>query len=215
MLAFATAAVRSARNGNVFVQRVKELCGLDVEVIAGETEAEIGILGALGMQDGAVIDVGGASTEITVQKDGKCVYSKSVYVGAVSVTDNCGQDIILSKTYIDKKIEEFKSVPNVNYFAIGGTATSIAAMLLQLEVYDSKIVNGYEILVNDLKNLVEKLFSLSVEQRKSLKGLHPDRAEVIANGALILLSVMQRANVDKIIVSESDNLEGYLKIKRK
>ena len=112
-------------------------------------------------------------------------------------------------------LEEFKSVPNVNYFAIGGTATSIAAMLLQLEVYDPKIVNGYVILVNDLKNLVEKLFSLSVEQRKSLKGLHPDRAEVIANGALILLSVMQRANVDKIIVSESDNLEGYLKIKRK
>ena len=59
VLAFATAAVRKAENGAQFIQAVRALCGLQVQVISGETEAEIGILGALGNADGAVIDVGG------------------------------------------------------------------------------------------------------------------------------------------------------------
>ena len=58
VLAFATASVRFAKNGGDFLLAVKELCPLQVEVISGETEAEIGVLGALGNSDGAVLDIG-------------------------------------------------------------------------------------------------------------------------------------------------------------
>ena len=62
---FATAAVRSSSNGRQFVERVKQLTGIDVDVISGEEEAKCGILGALGRRDGGIVDLGGASTEIT------------------------------------------------------------------------------------------------------------------------------------------------------
>ena len=71
--AFATAAVRSAENGDEFVKRVKELCPLAVDVVSGEREAELGVLGAL-TGDGAVLDIGGASTELVVRKEGEIVY---------------------------------------------------------------------------------------------------------------------------------------------
>ena len=57
---------RTAENGAEFVSLVKESCGLEVDVISGEEEAEIGILGALGNDDGGIVDAGGASTEIIV-----------------------------------------------------------------------------------------------------------------------------------------------------
>ena len=90
--AFATAAVRSAENGSAFIDRVKELCELDVEIISGEEEAEIGILGALGEKDGGIIDVGGASTEIIIRAGGTIIYKKSVNIGVVRLKDLCGAE---------------------------------------------------------------------------------------------------------------------------
>lgn len=213
LFCFATAAVRKADNGNVFVQKVKDACGVNVDVISGETEAKIGYMGALNGSDGAIVDVGGASTEIVVVKNGKQTYSKSQNIGAVVATDVCGQDYLTSKTFVDKKVSEYGEVPNSTFYAIGGTATTMVSIALGLDPYDPKKVQGYKLYKGELENICERLFSLSIEQRQQIKGLQKDRAKVIANGAYILLSVMDKVGADCFIVSESDNLEGYLKLK--
>ena len=69
--AFATAAVRCAENGAVFTNMVMDTCGLEVDVLSGEREAQMGLCGALGNSDGGIIDVGGASTEVTLRVNGK------------------------------------------------------------------------------------------------------------------------------------------------
>lgn len=213
--AFATAAVRKANNKQLFIDAVKALCGLEVEVVSGETEAELGCLGALAGSDGGVIDVGGASTEISVYDKGKKAYGKSIYLGAVNTTDLCGQDKTNSTKLVLEKLKEFNIVPKAKFYAIGGTATSLAAIMQQLEPYDPLKTDGYVIELGQLQQTVDKLFSLSVEDRKLLKGLQPARAEVIANGALIVLEIMKNIGISSLIVSEKDNLEGYLINKRK
>ncbi len=80
--AFATAAVRSAVNGQDFIHTVYENCGIIPEILSGEEEAEAGYLGALEGRDGGIIDVGGASSEITIGKNGKIIYAVSADVGA-------------------------------------------------------------------------------------------------------------------------------------
>lgn len=207
---FATAAVRKAINRQVFIDKVNSYCNITVEVLSGEEEAKLGCLGALNGKDGGVIDVGGASTEIVIIENGHIVYSKSVYIGAVSVTDKCGQDEKSSKNYILEKNKCFGKVPFANIYSIGGTATSVASMLLGLNVYDPNKVNGFVVNLSTLEQLVQKLYSMSIDERRKIIGLQPERAEVIANGALILLEVMKFIGVDKITISESDNLEGYL-----
>ncbi len=207
---FATAAVRRAKNKIDFVLAVKQRCGFDIEIISGEEEAELGYLGALNGVDGGVIDVGGASSEIIVVKDKKTIYSKSLDVGAVKIKDNCGQDFLSVQDYVKEKVEEYGKVPNTTFYVIGGTATSIASLVLELEVYDPKKIDGFVLSKDALSKLVDKLFSLSVEDRKKLKGMYPPRAEVIAGGAKLLLEIMNRIDAESIIVSEKDNLEGYL-----
>lgn len=66
--AFATAAVRSAENGSEFVARVRELCPLDVEVISGMEEAELGILGALGGRDGGLVDAAAQARRLSCRR---------------------------------------------------------------------------------------------------------------------------------------------------
>ena len=207
---FATAAVRQSKNGQVFVDRVMELCGIKVDVVAGEMEALLGLSGALGGSDGGVIDIGGASTEIIVSKLNNVVFCKSINIGAVRIKDECGQDLEKTSAFVNNKITEFGEIPSTFYYAIGGTATTIASTLQELEPYDPNKVDGFIVHKNQVYNLMNKLFSMSIEERKNLKGLQPSRAEIIAHGTTVLYSIMDKFNIDSVIVSEKDNLEGYL-----
>ena len=207
---FATAAVRQAKNKQAFIDLVKDRAGIDVDVISGESEAQIGIKGALNGADGAIIDVGGASTEVIVTKDGTQIFSKSLNLGVVTLYNEFGQDKTKIENYISKKIKEFGVIPKSNFYGIGGTATSLASILQELDPYDPNKVDGYAIDVQTLIHLNDRLFSLSVEQRRELKGLQKERAEVIAGGCAVTLAILTMVGVDKITVSEKDNLEGYL-----
>jgi exopolyphosphatase/guanosine-5'-triphosphate,3'-diphosphate pyrophosphatase len=209
---FATAGVRQAKNGKNFIDKVKEVCGITVDVISGETEAKIGAIGALNGADGGLIDIGGASTEITIIKDGKAVYSKSVNVGAVRLCEYYDGNFEKVNCYLDKILEEFSTLPKTNFTAIGGTATSLVSILLKLSPYNPEIVDGFRLEKSNVYEIMEMLFSLSVEQRKKLVGLQPERAEIMPFGALILYKIMLKFDIDFITVSEKDNLEGYLKM---
>ena len=117
--------------------------------------------------------------------------------------------------FISSKINEFSSIPtNTTYYAIGGTATTIASMLQELEPYDPTKTDGYKIYKNDVKSLLEKLFSMSVSERAKLKGLQIGREEIIAHGVTILYEIMDKFSIDYVITSEKDNLEGYLYYKK-
>lgn len=211
---FATAAVRQAENGKMFTERVKELCDIDVDVISGENEAKLGILGALGGQDGGIIDIGGASTEIVVINNKKQIYCKSLNIGAVRLKDLCGQNQYKTEIETANIISGFGEIPKVEYYGIGGTITTVSAMIQDLKVYDSNKTDGFKIKVEDVCMLKNKLFSMTVEERKKLNGLQEKRAEIIAHGVSILYEIMNKFNIDYVITSESDNLEGYLKFKR-
>ncbi|MBR2646429.1 MAG: hypothetical protein IKD47_02595 [Clostridia bacterium] len=209
-LAFATAAVRSAKNGAKFVARVKETCGLTIEVISGETEAEIGILGALGNTDGGVIDVGGASTEIVIKKQNEIVYKKSVNIGVVRLKDTCGRDKNALIAAANAAAEAYGSVPHDKTLcAIGGTATTLAALELGLLEYDPNRITGCEITAQRMQERAEILLNMTVEEIAALPCMPKGRADVLTGGAVLLATLMQRLGVERLVVSDRDNLEGY------
>lgn len=211
--AFATAAVRSAANGAGFTAAVKALCGLDVDVIAGEREARLGLTGALEGRDGGIIDVGGASTEVTVSRGGKIVYAVSADVGAVRLRDACGEDREKLERFIGERIAVYGTIPPFEAYAVGGTATSLAALELALEPYDPTRTDGLRLSAASVLGWAERLLSMPQEERLALRGMDPRRADVLGGGALLLGRVMQRAGAAQITVSERDNLEGYLQEK--
>ena len=208
--AFATAAVRSATNGQAFVDGVFALRPLRVEVISGEEEAEIGILGALGNSDGGVIDVGGASTEIVIKEQGELIFKKSVNIGVVRLKDKCGRAQDALTQTAREAAKEYDGFPAVtNLYAIGGTATTLAALALGLQTYDSQKVTGAVLTAQTMQGMADKLSAMSVEEIAALPCMPKGRADVLSGGAVLLATLMQELGVQTLTASDRDNLEGY------
>ena len=208
--AFATAAVRSAENREEFLSLVKETCGLTIEVISGEEEAEIGILGALGNRDGGVIDVGGASTEIVVKQSGTLIYKKSVDIGVVRLKDKCGRERTALTEMAQKASKHYGVIPfSGDITGIGGTATTLGALSLGLKEYDSDTVTGAVITAAEMSALADKLLAMTVEEIAALPCMPKGRADVLAGGAVLLSVLMKELGFERMVISDKDNLEGY------
>ena len=209
---FATAAVRASSNGGAFTEYTRQQYGIDIDVISGETEAKIALLGALGNSDGGIIDLGGASCEVTVRENGNIAYTKSVDVGAVRLLDMCGRERDKLEKFIGEKLKEYGRFDGSRYnmYGVSGTATTLAAVKHKLKEYDPAIVHGTVLTVEEVGALADKFLNMTVEEIKALGEVIVWRADVIGGASLFLYRLMQYMNISKMTVSENDNLEGYL-----
>ncbi len=213
--AFATSAVRDSKNAEEFVQRVWRECGVRVQILEGWQEAICGVAGALsGKEEGAIIDIGGGSTEVAVMRGGILECAESLNVGCVRglelfAEDECERSIAWAQ-------EKFAALNLHNLpklYGIGGTATALAAIDLGLKEYDRKKVEGHEISMPRLEGLLPEIRSLSREERIARMCLDGGRAEVIVYGLCVLLGFGRAHQISGILVSEADNLEGYVLLK--
>ena len=215
VLMFATSAVRDAMNREILLQPVKEACGIEIDVVPGEVEAQLAYHGAAQGKRACVIDIGGASTEL-VSGDGDVDQAVSLQVGAVRLKDRCGQDRKAAEEFLDglyrAQKARFAAYADAPFLGIGGTLTTFAAMQQELPVYDESKVNGFVLRPEVMKKWVERLWDMPVEARV-FPGLKPTRADIIAHGALILERFMDVFEREEVVVSTGDNLHGYLQWK--
>ena len=210
--AFATEAVRSAKNGGKFLLRVKKETGIEVDLIGGDEEGELALLGAVGDKDGAVIDIGGASAEISAVKDKKIIYSHSLPLGAVRLYGKCGDDEDKLKNLVDARIVEYGKVPTeLDFYAVGGTATTLAALDMRLDKYDENKVDGYVLTRAALEKDYALIVAADRQTRIEKLRIQEKRADIIGCGAYLLLEIMRTFGIEKVTVKESDNLLGYMK----
>lgn len=207
---FATAAVRTSSNKDVFIDKIKKLTGIEIDVVSGELEGKLGHLGVFNGRDGGIIDIGGASSEITVYSNGKLIYSKSLPIGAVNLTNKFGQDGAKIQSYVKYLVKEYGVVPKTEFKTIGGTACNVCSVFLKLKEFDSKLVDNYIINKDRLVSLCDKLKTTNVEERENIVGLQKQRAVNFLSGTIILSEIMHYLGIDSVSHSEKDNLEGYL-----
>ena len=218
--AFATSAVRDAENREIFLQEVSKL-GIKIECISGKTEATLNFLGnSLVFKDRIlVVDIGGGSTEFTLGKDKSIDFIQSINIGAVRATEKFFSDNDYSeeklekcKVWIRKNLEILKTIKDRDFKLIGvaGTATTQISVRDKMEIYDSSKVHMATLTLDELKENLSLFLSKNFEERKNIVGLEEKRADVIIAGTLILLTILEELNQDKIIISESDNLSGAI-----
>ena len=96
------------------------------------------------------------------------------------------------------------------WIGVGGTVTSLASMLQELEVYDTEKVQDYVIHQEDVHDLMMKLYKMSYDERCHITGLMPSRADIIVAGLAILDAIMEYFALPEIMVSDRDLSEGLL-----
>ena len=219
---FATAAVRVAKNKDEFIKIVKEKTRIIIEVLSESEEAQMAFSGVGCSDFCGVIDIGGASTEVAIGDKGKILDASSYKIGALKCkeilkNDNNKKEIIsfIDSILINQKtntIEYAKSQDDIKWHGVGGTVTTMAAMLNGLEEYDSSIINKTKITYDDLVQMIIRLQSMNIEDRKNIAGLQPKRADIIVYGLCILESVMKNCGISCVYASDNDNLAGYIQL---
>lgn len=220
----ATAAVRDASNGPVFIAEVKRRAGIDLEVISGETEAQLSWLAArkglkLDPADKVlVVDIGGGSTELIRAEPGRKLEVASLQIGSVRLTERIVRhDPPLAREAADLRLAVDDALRALGWdFApdtmvgIAGTVTTVCATALGLAQYDPAVVHGYRLSLAQVLETLARLAAVPLEQRKQIPGIEPARADVIIAGAAILERIMGHFGLDHVIVSDQGVRWGLL-----
>lgn len=211
--AFATEAVRAAKNGQEFVRKVEKI-GINLEILSPETEAKCGYLGAYsGIGTEGVLDIGGASSELAVGDRNGLLYAHSLPLGSVRLKDYA-PDSEIQAEYAKNRVKEYGVVPHFDRLvAIGGTLSQIVAVMKELDPYDPERVHGTVLTKEDVKKTTKMILSVPTEERIKIKGLHPKKLLVAPSGGVLAIAIMEYLGVEELTVSEVDNLEGYAKLR--
>ncbi|MCW2788231.1 MAG: exopolyphosphatase, partial [Aeromicrobium sp.] len=218
----ATSAMRDADNGADLEDAVEEILGVRPVVLAGLDEARASFLGAtrgLDQDRTLVLDIGGGSTEIVVGTGEEIEWSVSLDIGSVRLTERflAGDpapvnEVTACMDHLDKVLTPVVSQirPVSAIVGVAGTVTTVAAHSLALPSYDSSVIHGARLALEDVSGACLSLVQMSVADRRALPFMHPGRADVIGGGALILdrLVELLPLETDTLVVSEHDILDG-------
>lgn len=221
---FSTSVLRDAGNKEAFIGKVKELFGIDINVISGEEEAQLAYMACREVvenksQKFSVIDIGGGSTEIIIGNGTVIEQKISLDVGAVRLTEMFvshdpieDSEVEQMTAYIEKQINERESLDlsGLQLVGTGGTIKTLGTLFYQKEHSKEKSINGKVIKKHEIELLFSMLKLLNIESKKKLIGLNPKRADVITSGIKILLSVMDKFNIEEIKISSQGVLEGFI-----
>ncbi len=219
--ASATSAVRDAVNGGEFVDKVFLETGIKLVVIDGDAEARLTLKGVLAGLDSesdslAVLDVGGGSTEFMVTSNGNPVFIKSMPIGVVRLTEGFPATVEMFervRSVIDQLENDLSSAgivvsENSELVGTAGTATTIAAIKLEMDDYDYRKVNNFTVSRGDIVEIFQRLSQLPPQDRLAIKGIEKGREDLIIAGLVIITSVMDRFGFTRLKVSDFGLLEG-------
>lgn len=225
--AVGTSALREAKNSKEFINKILSETGIKTEVISGHEEAELTAKGVLfDIQNSGssfIVDIGGGSTEWIFCKNSSPSRMGTIPTGVVKLFDSHIKSDPPSKddraslkketgTVLDRLKENMGDSINSSTVFIGtaGTITTLAAIDLGLETYNHEKIHAHKMSLKRLYEISERLLGLPLRERKKLRGLEPERADLIIPGILFTINIMETLGVTEMFVSDNGLLEGVL-----
>jgi exopolyphosphatase/guanosine-5'-triphosphate,3'-diphosphate pyrophosphatase len=210
-LAFATSAVRDAENGEAFLGEIERSYGFTTKLLTGHEEALLTFRGvSAGREiaaDTLVIDVGGGSTELILGGADGVTFHESYDLGCVRLTERFPGDPEGCARFVRATLEEIDLEPR-QAIGVAGTITQLATLDLGLEREEPELVHGHRLSTEAVQTLLGRLSSLSVDEIRELRGMHPDRAPAILAGTVVVLETLRHFDLAALEVSERDIMHG-------
>ena len=225
--AVATSAVRDAENSELFLARVKQATGLKLRVLKGEDEARLSFLSALAHFDlgkgrSVILDIGGGSLELALAAEGVIDRLTSLPLGVIRLTERFLSE---PKAHSPKQLRKLRKIVRkaikpiisgrdwrgARVIGSGGTFTNLAGLHLTRQgIFSAKSVHGTVIPRVDVEHILDSLAEMSPEERRSIEGLNPDRADIIVAGIAVVAEVLSRVEARELEVSRYGIREGLL-----
>jgi len=203
--AYATSAVRDAKNKNQFLEMISAYCSLEVDVISGQQEAQFALEGVSNKIDG-LIDIGGGSIQLVTSA---CRESRPV--GCVRMKDlfsTISASKVKDAVFSLQQIQQWPLLQCNCWAGVGGSITTLAALAAGLQSYNAQIVSETILTPSILFNLIQELIKMGSDRQNHPLLIH--RHDTILYGAYALQYLMHHLEIQQLVASDSDGMEGYL-----
>ena len=226
----ATSAVREAKNRSEFIERLKSVTGLQLEVIPWEEEARMTLLGVFSGIDrdikrAIIFDIGGGSTEYVFTENKKLIESVGTDLGVVHLSEKYiktdpvdEEELRILENIIADKIKNVRdrmhSALSTRHSSLligtAGTVTTLAALDLNLHPYDPSKINGYILKFENVKKLLDRLKNMPLKERRNITAIEKGREDLVIPGAVIVIKTMEIFGFDSMVVSDYGLREGII-----
>jgi exopolyphosphatase/guanosine-5'-triphosphate,3'-diphosphate pyrophosphatase len=219
--AVATAAIRNAINSDEIILYLNKQTGVHIEVLSGQMEAYLGFVGvmnAMNIQDGYVVDIGGGSTEVSLFVGRELLHSISFPFGAVNMAKQYCKDgeistsnLALLRKHVEQQLTKttwLKSKSNLPVIGLGGSFRSLAKINQRGKQYSLPLTHQYEMTIPEVEVIIEQFLTTPFEKRKRINGLAKDRADIIVPGVIILQTILNHVRANQLVISGSGLRDG-------
>jgi exopolyphosphatase/guanosine-5'-triphosphate,3'-diphosphate pyrophosphatase len=226
--AIATSALRSASNGQQFINEVKQRTGIAIETISGDTEAGyiyqgVRASGCLGTETGLIVDIGGGSVEFILANSHEIFYKQSFEIGAARLmakfhqTDPITPDEVRSlHKYLDEQLAPLYSAlanHQISHLIGSSGAFETFAELIELgkgNSFDLKENKTYYFKEEELLKHTNQIIKANHDERAATKGIIPVRVDMIVVASLLTQYIMQKLKINNVAMSAYSLKEGVL-----
>lgn len=224
IIAVATAAVRRAKNQRSFLDEIQAVCGIRISVLSEEEEAVLvyrGVINSMDIPRGIILEIGGGSTKIVHYNRRNILNYATLPFGAVTLTDLFKDPNVKPEEQV-AQVEEFfteqlKKVewlsqlePDVQMIGVGGSFRNLYKINKMVRKYPLDNVHNYNFAVEDFNSIYDVVKVLDVDKRKRIKGLSPNRADIMPAAMAIIKSFVDYIHVENFTVGGCGLREGIM-----
>ncbi len=223
VFAYATAAVRKAKNQKSFIEEVQTSCGIKLTVLSQEEEALFvyyGVINSMDVPKGLIIDIGGGSVKLIYYNRRVLIAQDTLPFGAVTLTEKfakygspeeCACAIEKYVTEHLAKLDWLKNLdPETQFIGVGGSIRNLGRISRKLKKYPLDMAHNYHIPFNEFDTIYDTIKPLPAEKLVRIKGLSSARADIFPAALSVIEAVKNYTDFNEIVISGSGLREGVM-----
>ncbi len=224
IFAYATAAVRRAKNQKSFLDEVAMTCGIKIKVLTVEEQAMLvyqGVINSMDIPKGLIMEMGGGSTNLIYYNRRNLIHYETLPFGAVTLTDlfkSDGEEPIERARKIEEFIgEQLEKVtwlsevePDTNFVGVGGSFRNLGRISRMIKKYPFSMMHNYEVPMAEFETIYNTIKKLDLNSTMKIKGLSSGRADIFPSALAVMKAVLSKFDFAKITISGCGLREGAM-----
>ncbi len=223
--AFATNAVRRAKNQKSFIEEINTVCGFKFKVLTEEEEAMHiyhGVINSLDVPKAVIMDISGSSVQLIQYSRRNLLNRENLPFGTITLTDLFVDPSLAPEeqakqieTYVYEQLQKItwlKEIePDVQFVGVGGSFRNLARIVKRIKKYPLDMVHNFNISREDFDSVYDMIKVLEPDKRAKIKGLNADRADIFVSALAAIKGFLSATpNFNNIVVSGAGIREGVM-----
>ena len=224
IFAYATAAIRRAKNAKGFLDEIAMTCGIKVKVLSEEEQCQLiyqGVINSMDIPKGLIMEMGGSSTNLIYYNRKNIVHFVSLPFGAVTLTDifkgqadTPEERANKMEEYVSQEIGKISWISQVEadiqFIGVGGAFRNLGRISRMVKKYQFSQTHNYEVPIKEFEAIYEQIKKLDLNSTMKIKGLSSGRADIFPSALAIMRGVLGKLQQQKIVISGCGLREGVM-----